>query len=204
MPILKGALGGRRYHVVGELGDNWQLRFAAALDENAFREPLSPTKKDETFGWVQVHNLLDTSFADQGRWLYNQYAVFALRVDKKVLPAKLFKAHLEKRQQVWCEAQKRDRCPPAVREELKETLEFEMLQQTLPRVQLFELVWNLAEGWVLFHNDSELPNDRFQKHFSRSFGLRAIPWLPTDELAERPELAEALLAVGDTDLRTGG
>ena len=74
---------------------------------------------------MQVHNLLDTEFLDVNRWLYNQYAVFALRIDKKVLPAKLFQAHLQKRVQGWCAAYNRERCPSKVKQELREALELE-------------------------------------------------------------------------------
>lgn len=204
MAILKGGLSVRRYHVEGDLPDDWRVRFGAALDENQFRDPLTETRKEPSMGWVQLHNLLDTSFADTDRWLYNQYAVFALRLDKKVIPGKYFKAHLQKREEEWCLQQKRDRCPPGVRTELKEQLEFELLQKTLPRVQLFEVAWNVAEKWVLFHNDSETPNDLFRKQFYRTFGLKPVPWLPVDELDPSSGLAEHLLSAGASDLREDG
>ena len=203
MGILKGGLSVRRYHVQGELPDSWRDTFIDALQNNAFREPLTETRKDASMGWVQIHNLLDHDFADINRWLYNQYAVFALRIDKKVLPAKLFKAHFEKRQAEWCKANNRDRCPPGAREELKELLEFEMLQKTLPRVQLFELAWNTTEGWLIFHNDSEVPNDTFRKHFYKTFGFRLMPWLPIDELSQESGLGEQLMSMGASDLREG-
>ncbi len=204
MGILKGGLSVRRYRVIGELPESHTDLFIDALNTNQFREPQSPTHKGEASGWCQVHNLLDVDFSDVNLWLYNQYALFALRVDKKVVPAKLLRAHLEKRMQAWCTANSRPRVPAAVKEELREALEQEMLQKTLPRVTTFEVCWNMNDGWAVFTNDSELANERFQKLFLRTFGLRAVPWSPLDELAAEEGLPEALVSVGVSDLRGSG
>lgn len=202
MGILKGAMSVRRYRIDGEPPENFRDQYIELLERDAFREPLSPVHKEETAGWVQAHNLLDTEFGDLNRWLYNQYALFALRVDKKVLPAKLFGAHLQKRQEAWCVAQGRERVPAKVKEELRELLEEEMLRQTLPRVQVTEVVWNVAEGWALFHSASEAANDRFRKFFHRTFGLVAVPFDPVDLVADLGEVALRLQSSGVSDLRT--
>lgn len=200
MGILKGALSVRRYRAT-EPPEGFRDLYIAALEDNAFREPLTEVHKEPRIGWVQIHNLLDTSFTDTNRWLYNQYAVFALRIDKKVLPAKLFAAHLQKRQQAWCAANNRERCPAKVKQELKEALEFEMLQKTLPRVAIYEIGWNINEGWVVFHNQSEVPNDTFRKLFHRTFGMALVPWDPLDFVGDRPDLVEGLAGSGASDLR---
>jgi DNA recombination-dependent growth factor C len=204
MGILKGGLSARRYRILGDLPEGYTDVFIDALNTNQFREPQSPTHKGEAAGWCQVHNLLDVDFSDVNHWLYNHYALFALRVDRKAVPARLLRAHLEKRMEAWCKANNRPRVPAAVKEELREALEQEMLQQTLPRVQTFDVCWNLNDGWALFTNDGELVNERFQKLFLRTFGLRAVPWSPLDELSATEGLPEALVSAGATDLRGGG
>lgn len=200
MGVLKGALSVRRYRA-SEPPEDFRDRYIAALEDNAFREALTEVHKEQRVGWVQVHNLLDTSFLDTNRWLYNQYAVFAMRIDKKVIPAKLFGAHLEKRVEAWCLANKRERCPSKVKTELKEALEIEMLQKTLPSVAVYEIAWNIAEGWVIFHNQSEVPNDTFRKLFHRTFGMALIPFDPLDFVGDLPDLAQGLLSSGASDLR---
>ena len=145
MGILKGPLSGRRYRIVGDLPEGFTDEFIASLNTNQHREPQSPTHKGQSMGWCQVHNLLDVDFSDVNQWLYNHYALFALRVDTKTVPAKLLRAHLEKRQQAWCQANNRPKAPAAVREELREALEQEMLLKTLPRVQTMEVCWNMND-----------------------------------------------------------
>lgn len=203
MGILKGALSVRRYRVGTDHPEGWQDRFIGALNEHAFREPLSPVHKEEVSGWVQVHNLLDADFSDVNRWLYNQYAVFALRTDKKTLPAKLFAAHLQKRVEAWCAANQRERAPRSEKERIKEELEQDLLRQTLPSVTLVEVAWNVAEGWLLVHSHAEAANDRFRKLFHRTFGQVAVPFDPLDFVSDWPEVGERLRASGASDLREG-
>ncbi len=194
MGILSGQMTVRRYAVDGEVPEGFREKYVEALNAYGFREPFSKIKKEEVEGWCQVHNLLDTDFTDLNQWLYNHYALFCLRVDKKVLPAKLFRATLDKRVRAWCEANNKERCPRGQRDEIKELLEVELLKSTLPRVQTTECVWNLAEGWVLFHSHSASTNDRFRKLFLRTFGLKLVPQNPLDLLDD--PLAEALERTG--------
>ncbi len=201
MGILKGALTVRRYRVDGAVPDGFREPWRDALNTHCFREPLSPLHKEEIQGWVQVHNLLDTSFDDMNRWLYNQYVLIAFRVDKKVLPARLFQAHLAKRAEAWCKANNRERVPSAVKKELREALEQEMLRQTLPRVQVTEIAWNITEGWLIVHSQSERVNDLFRKLFFRTFGFVCQPADPVDFVADLPGVAERLLSSGASDLR---
>lgn len=202
MGALKGAISARRYQVLGDIPADFTPLYIEKLNDNAFRDALSAAHKEERLGWVQVHNLLDTEFDDSNLWLYQQYMVFAMRVDKKVLPATLFRAMLQKRQQIWCKANNREKVPFSVKAELKETLETEMLAQTLPRVTIAEAVWNTREGWVLFHSHAEAQNDRFRKLFHRTFGFILRPFAPLDFLSDMPGVAERLMASGGTDLRS--
>jgi DNA recombination-dependent growth factor C len=201
MGALKGTISARRYQVMGELPVGFQDEYIAKLNDNAFRDALTAAHKEERLGWVQVHNLLDTDFDDLNMWLYQQYAVFQMRVDKKVLPAKLFQATFQKRQQTWCKANNREKVPFSVKQELRETLELEMLAMTLPRVTTAEVVWNTAEGWVLFHSHAEAQNDRFRKLFHRTFGFILKPFTPFDYLSDLPDTAARLMSGGTTDLR---
>ena len=184
MGILNGQMTVRRYAVQGDVPEGFRDKFVESLNAHAFREPFSKVKKEEIEGWCHVHNLLDTDFTDLNQWLYNHYALFCLRVDKKVLPAKLFRAHLEKRVQEWCTQNDKERCPRGERDEIKDLLEIEMLKSCLPRVQTIEVCWNLAEGWLLFHSHSAGANDRLRKLFLNTFGLKLVPQNPLDILGD--------------------
>jgi DNA recombination-dependent growth factor C len=184
MAILSGALTARRFRVVGDLPEGWRDTWRDRLNEFSFNEPPAGVGKEAVEGWVLVQNLLDTSFDDFNRWLYSDLAVFALRVDSKSLPAKLFKATVEKRCQTWCEEKDVERCPPAVKSEIKDHLEAEWLKRTLPRVALTEAAWNLNEGYLILHSLSDGVAERFTKRFFRTFGMKLVAWSPLDWVDE--------------------
>ena len=171
MGIIKGALSVRRYKIADTIEVDRE-NLIARMNEFAFREPASKLSKEDTSGWCSAHNLLDTEFDNINQWLYNSYAVFALRVDKKTVPARLFKAHLEKRKQAWCQENGRERCPIKVKEELKELLEAELLAKTLPHVATYEVAWDIVNGWVIVHSGSDLVNDKIRNLFFKTFGVR--------------------------------
>lgn len=203
MGIVSGSLTIARFRVVGELPEGWRETFRARLDEFAFRDPPVGQGKEEVEGWVQVHNLLENSFADFNTWLYNDVAVFALRVDVKRLPAKLFRATVDKRKQAWCEERGVERCPNAIVTEIKEDLEREWLERTLPSVSVTEAAWSLTNQWMVVHSLSEGTAERFRKRFFRTFGLKLVPWSPLDWLEDRG-MVESVLSQPPMPVQLGG
>ncbi len=204
MGIFKGNLTLRRYHVEGEVPEDFRIKYQEALQEHAFRDPASVLHQEEVVGWCMVQNLLDTDFSDRDHWLYNHYLVAGLRVDKKVLPSKLFRAHFDKRIQAWCQEHARAKAPASVRQEIKDLLEQEMLAKTLPRVSVTEFCWNVVDGWAILHSTSESANDRFRTLFRNTFGLTTTPFSPLDFLADRPEVSDRLEILGISDYRPDG
>jgi len=194
MSILSGAMTARRFRVVGAIPNDWRSTWAARLQEHAFQDNPVEQGKEEREGWVQIHNLLEISFADPERWLYGDVIVMALRVDKKSLPAKFLRATLEKAYADWCTSNGVKRCPKTVREDIRDRIEGDWLKRALPKVAVTELAFHVGEGYVLLHSLSEGAADRIRKRFHATFGLRLVPHGPLD-LIEDPDLRQALLDV---------
>ncbi len=199
MGLMTGALSGARFRVVGDLPAGWREIFRDRLNELAFMEPPNQLGKEEVEGWVLTQNLLDTDFTDFNRWLVNDYALLALRVDKKRLPGKLFKAHLDKKIQAWCQERGVERAPNAVKTEIKEKLEEEWLARAFPSVGVTEAIWSVENRYLLIGGFSESVIDRFRKRFFRTFGLKLVPWSPLDWLGATTEV-EALIARVPTEM----
>lgn len=203
MGILSGAMSVSRLRVLEpERHEGWRETYRERLAEFAFREPPQGLGREEVEGWCRVQNLLDTDFDDFNTWLVQDWAIFALRVDKKRLPARLVSAMLEKRCEAWSREFNVERCPASKRTELREQLEDELLLKTLPSVQVTELAWSLTGGWVVVHSHSEAVIERVRKRFFRTFGKRLVPWSPLDWL-EDERAVEAMLAMGPSLSRGG-
>jgi len=175
--LLQGSFTCRRYRVLGAEREGFREAALARLAEFAFREPLSAAKKGEVFGWVSVHNLTDVDFTPD-KVFYSQYCAFALRTDVKKLPARLFKALLDNEHRKWMAGTGRERVPAAVKKELREKLELQLLPRQLPTVSSVDVLWDMARGEVLFFSLSAKVNDRFRKLFARTFTLDLRPLGP--------------------------
>ncbi|MBW1879267.1 MAG: recombination-associated protein RdgC [Deltaproteobacteria bacterium] len=180
MGILSGVLTVRRFRVLGEVPEGFRESYRERLNAYAFREPPNEQGKQEIEGWAQVHNLLDTDFGDQNRWLYEPYALFALRIDKKVLPARWLRATVDKECERWCADRNQERCPPPVRAEIRDRVEQEWLRRILPQVRVAEVSWNMQEGFAVVQSLSEATLERVRRRFYQTFGLRLVPWSPLD------------------------
>lgn len=192
MGLLYGGLTARRFRVVGDLPPEWREHFRDQLTKHNFREPANRAGKEEYEGWVRVQNMLDNDFDDPNLWLFNSFMLISLRVDKKVLPAKLLNATVDRKCREWAAQAGVQRVPTAKKKEIKEALETEWLERALPRVQLTEVGWNTVEGWALVSSTSEKIVDRVRKRFARTFGLELVPWSPLDAIVD-PAMMENML-----------
>lgn len=193
----------RRYRVIDPVPDGFRDSFEAALTEQAFRDTAALSRGEEAVGWVCQDNIMDTEFSNRNRWLFDHYVLLSMRVDKKVLPAPLFKAMVAKRVEGWCRENQKDVAPSRVRSDIRSAIEAELMARTLPRVKVVDACWHLAEGWVLVHNTTDRLNDRFRNIFRTTFGLVLEPFSPVDFLEGSPDLAADLASVGLTDFRGG-
>lgn len=193
MGILSGGMTVRRFQVEGELAAGWRERLRDQLGAMAFREPAGGARGEEIEGWVQADDLLATSFDNPNAWLIHPWVVFALRVDKKALPANLLKATVAKECREWCESRGAERIPASEKKRIKEAIEDRWFSQQLPRVTLVEVAWNVVEGHALIGTTSSKMIDRVRTRFHRTFGLELHPWSPLDDLSDSL-LAEDLLA----------
>ena len=120
MGILKGSMTVRRYSVMGDLPRDYGHVFHEKLQTHAFQSSSMLSGKDEISGWTLVRNLLDTDFGNIDQWLCEHYIIAMMRVDKRNLPANLFRAHYEQRCEEWCSNHDRKHCPARIKEEIKD------------------------------------------------------------------------------------
>ena len=140
-----------------------------------------------------MHNLLDANFDDFNIWLYGNYALFALRVDKSRCRPSSSRRRCKSVAKLEPRENEVERCPSSVKAELKDALEREWLKNALPRVALTEACWSIDNGYLVLHSLSEGTAERFRKRFFRTFGLTLVPWSPLDFL-EKSEDVETIMS----------
>ena len=95
MGALEGSLSFKTFYVQGEPPDDFHEGYLQRLQKHFF-EPLTPAGEDErSVGWVPVQDPISEGFS-RDQVFFNQYIVFAMRIDKWALPAPWVKAMTRK------------------------------------------------------------------------------------------------------------
>ena len=192
MGALEGSLTYKTFYVQGEPPNDFQNDYLRHLSEHFF-EPLSPVGEEErTTGWVPAQDPIATEFR-RDQVFFNQYVVFAYRIDKWSLPAPWVKAktrqaiaqRLPELTAEEAEKQKEDgKLRPSAklskREKDKIKLEVitEIKHQILPTMKIIDVVWNINECTLRFWSTSPKICDEFVDLFEATFGLKLDPDSP--------------------------
>lgn len=206
MALLHSRITASRFRVLNDgLPEDWRDVYRERLNEFSFTEPPQGIGREEVEGWTIIDDMLESDFSNFNHWLFDLWALFALRVDKKVLPAKKLRTELKRRCRAWATERDVERCPNAVRSEIKDALEQEWLERVMPRTQMYEVAWNLDTNMLYLSTLAEGAADKVRKRFFRTFGCKLMPYSPLDWAhTAQPELTEAILATSPTLFRAPG
>jgi hypothetical protein len=173
MGIVSGAMSVARFRVEGALPDSWRDAVRDRLDGVRVPRPAAvAAQKEEVEGWVRVQNLLDTEFDDFNPGC-SRHAVFALRVDKKVLPGKLSRPRRQGAARKWAAERGVERVPAnGPQGDQGEAGDGVAREDALPVLGGHRAVaWHVdGAGWVVHGGASEKVVDRVRKRFHRTFG----------------------------------
>ncbi len=161
----------RLYKIEGDLPKKYRDEFLEEIRKNAFRE-LGP-EKEFGAGWVTPENFLDTSFEDQNVFR-NQYLTLSLRVDKKQVNARLFRALLEQELEKFKKQSGREKVKPSEKREIKERLHRKLLAETEPRRATYDVCWDTGTQKLYFFNTGDRMQDLFRENYWKTFHLEPV------------------------------
>ena len=180
-------------------------RLAREVGRRAFRALDGEAGTADACGWVPAHDPLATDFGPADLFL-QQYLVVGFRFDRRTIPAKLL--FLERRR---AEAEVRaerglDRLGRAVRAEIKEEVRTRLMVRALPVPRVFDCVWNLDTGHVLFTGKHRAAREAFVDLFWKTFGVRPVPMIPylaAEHMGLSTGMVDAVRAVAPATLIAG-
>ena len=198
MSILQGTVSLKRFVVLGPVPDEADLQ--AGLESDQFR-PFHEGLEEERMGWCDWRNpLITPPHAD---WVSQErYAVFALLIDTRRVPAALLRAHVDLRLQNLMQQKDLAFVGREARISLADEVKVELLQKVLPTPRVVEVAWDLKGGALWTTASSSKAQGALTALFMKSFGCEVHPLAPMI-LAGRlcPALStEGLMALDPLDL----
>lgn len=177
MGLIRGAANLTRYRVEGTLPADYGEVFAAAIERFAFRPLSEQTDQERSVGWVNILDMLDTGFAGQS-FFKEPYLALTWRMDVRSVPASALKQQCREAENRIMAAENLEFLPRPRRLELREFVRSNLLKRALPRSRVFDMVWDLPNGVVLFGCVTTKVCDEFAEFFRRTFDLGLLPVFP--------------------------
>ncbi len=153
MPITAGTVSGRVWRVVETLPPNFKEMFERNLARHAFK-PIDPERGQlQAVGWVNIRQLLDSRLTLE-KVLFRNLIALGLRVDRLAINQRVFRATLA--QEIGKKF--REKGKELSREEklvIEDKIRLDLIKRTQPATAVYEMIWQLESGTVLFGSGSQ-------------------------------------------------
>lgn len=177
MPILSGALSGRFFRTIDALPPHFDQLLERNLKRYAFK-PVNPERGElSSMGWVNVRQLLDTRLTPS-KVLMNNLVVLGLRIDRITINARLFRATLAQEIAKVIREQKQQSLSREAKAGLSDQVRQKLIAEQMPSTALYELVWHLESGLIVFNGSGDKLNVEFADLFSETFNVSIEPQFP--------------------------
>jgi DNA recombination-dependent growth factor C len=176
MSLLSASVSITRYRVEGKLETPVLETAAAVLKKNAISE-IDDQASEKLSGWTSFERPYQPDFSGSN-FVFGAYLVFALRIDKKTIPAKLIQKHF------MIESARRlaDSGRPYLSRNEKQTLKDQVIEGLYAKVpavpQVYDIIWNYERSILWFFSNLKAANEELETLFTRSFGLTLIRMFP--------------------------
>jgi hypothetical protein len=184
--------------VTGEIPKDRFTWLSDLLASHAFQS-IEDSTEELSAGWTRADDFDNPIFDAPISLLRDHYALFALRVDQRRVPASVLKTHIAREEKKFlAEHPNLRRAPKNKREEIKEQVKIKLLANTQAIPTLVDVSWDLDSGVLTLFSATTSAIDRFEGLFHKTFeGLSLViihPYsrakrLVTGQLLEKLEAA---------------
>ena len=176
MSLLSASVSITRYKVEGQLEAPVLETVAAALKENAISD-IDDQAPEKVSGWTSFEKPYQPDFRGSS-FVFGAYLIFALRIDKKAIPAKVVQKHFM--------IQADQRLTESGRQFLSRNEKQRIKDQVIDRLSLkvpatpnvYDIVWNYEDSFLWFFSNLKAANEELETLFIRSFGLTLVRMFP--------------------------
>ena len=177
MGAFTGSLTYKLFYAQQEPPDNWENLFVEKVNLHAF-EPLQPDgEEDESIGWVQLERPLQTDF-ELAHMRYDNFINLGLRRDRYAIPKALRDAHVAEAEREFMRKNEKDELSKYEREDIEQMVIRRLREQTLPKMRVIDMSWNLRSGRVRFWSHANKLGELFRGLFQETFEMELMPASP--------------------------
>ena len=181
MGILSSAVSITRYRVEGKIEGPVTEIVSNGLKKNAIQE-IDEEADSRAVGWTSFENPFHPNF-DGSSFVFGNLFVFALRIDRKSIPAKLLKKHLTLETSKRLSKSNRRFLSKDEKQALKDKVISDLAIRIPSTPNVYDLIWNYEASSLWFYSNLRSANEEIETLFRRSFNmglLRLFPYTAAD------------------------
>jgi recombination associated protein RdgC len=191
MSILSGTVSITRYKVHGKINAPIIDNIADGLKSNTILE-IDNQISDKAIGWTTFDKPFQPDF-EGSSFVYGNYFVFALRIDKKNIAAKVLKKHYTIEAAKRLADSGRDFLSKNEKNLVKEHVISKLIVRIPATPNIYDLVWNYEDSVIWFFTNLKAANEELENLFSKSFNLSLIRLFPYTAAELSSDLSDSQL-----------
>ena len=169
MGLLSATTSLTRYKVNGTLEDPVLDTIAAGLNKHTISD-IDDNPSEQAAGWAGFQDPFNSNFDGSG-FMIGTYIVFALRIDRKSVPAKMVQKHFSIESAKRLKASGREFLSASEKRTVKDHV-INMLNLKMPSTpNVYDVVWQYENGELWFFSNLKSANEALETLFIKSFGI---------------------------------
>jgi DNA recombination-dependent growth factor C len=173
---LSSSVSLTRYKVEGKLKNPVLDTVANGLKKFAVSE-IDEDPSDKAIGWTSFQNPYQPDFGGSS-FVYGNYLVFSLRIDKKIISPKVINKHYAREMAKRLEESGRDFLSQNEKRMIKDHV-LNVLSLRIPATpNIYDIIWNYEESDLWFFTNLKAANEELETLFSQSLRLTLIRLFP--------------------------
>jgi len=176
MSILSSSVSITRYQVHGKINAPIIDNITNGLKKFTISE-IDNQVSDKAVGWTSFDKPFQPDF-DGSSFVYANYFVFALRIDKKNIASKVLKKHYTLEAAKRMAESGRDYLSTNEKKLVKDHVISSLSIRIPATPNIYDLVWNYEASVVWFFSNLKAANEELETLFAKSFSLSLIRLFP--------------------------
>jgi hypothetical protein len=203
MSLLSASISITQYKVGSKLKTPVLETVAVALMRNTISE-IDDQSSEKMSGWTSFDKPYQPDFSGSN-FVYGAYMVFALRIDKKTIPAKVVQKHFMIESARRLAKSGRQYLSRNEKQTIKDHV-IEALYLKVPATpHVYDIIWNYEDSVLWFFSNLKAANEELDTLFLRSFDVTLIRMFPYTAAQLSSDLSDTekdiLLKLGPTNFK---
>lgn len=184
MGLFSSAVSITRYRVEGKIENPVTDAVAKGLKRNTIAN-IDEDASEKSVGWTSFDNPFSPNF-EGSSFSFGNLFVFALRIDRKSIPAKLLKKFITLETSKLLDKTRRRFLSKDEKKALKEKITADLALRVPSTPNVYDVIWNYEKADVCFFSNLRSSNEELESLFKKTFNLtliRIFPYTAADLLS---------------------